>query len=75
MIRLEGRQQYFLLDTVSEVFTRHDSTDTIMKQLLQRKSTGHLMVVVAKGDKSRLLPVERDLLGFNKKLQETMSGL
>lgn len=75
MIRLDGRHQYFLLDTNAEVFTRHDSTDTIMKQLVTRKSTGHLLVVVAKGEKSRLVPVTGDLLDFNHKLHETMAGL
>ena len=75
MIRLDGRSQFFLLDTVSECYTRHDSTDTIMRQLVSRRRTEHLLVVVAKGAKSLLLPVEKDLLDFNKKLQETMANL
>jgi hypothetical protein len=75
MIRLDGRQQYWLLDTYNDIFTRHDSTDTIMRQLVTRKSTGNLLVVVAKGDKAKLLPVSRDLMEFNKTMQSTMANL
>ena len=74
MIRLE-QNQYFLLDFTTEVFTRFDTIDQLMRQLVTRRRTGHLVVQVVKKDRARLLPVDNDLLGFNQKLQKVMGEL
>lgn len=75
MVRLEGRSQYLILDFVGEVFTRHDTVEAVMKQLVSRKSKGHLIVAVVKGYKSKLMPVDSDLISYADTLKSAMSGL
>ena len=74
-IRLEGRSQFLILDFVGEVFTRHDTVEAVMKQLVQRKSKGHLVVAVVKGYKSKMVPVDSDLIAYADTLKSVMAGL
>jgi hypothetical protein len=73
MIQLT-RNHYLVLNYPAEVFQTFDDVNKLAGWLVGKR-TGHLVIAVVKGDRSRLFTVPQDLLGFRDVLLKTMTSL
>ena len=69
-----NRNYYLVVNTIAETATHFDDALRLVTSLFGRR-TNHLVIHVIKGDKARLLTVENDVVGFQKRLIETMNTL
>ena len=69
-----NRNYYLLHDTIGEIVTHYDDVYILTGRLMGKK-TSHLIVFVIKGDRAKLLPIDNDVMTFQKTLVETMRSL
>lgn len=73
MIQL-NRNRFLVLNYPAETFLAFDDPLRLISFLIGKR-TGHLVIVVLKGDRAKFLTVDNDLATFSRTLNETMAAL
>jgi hypothetical protein len=69
-----NRSFYRLVNNASETFVNYDDAYRLVGWLMGKR-TQNFTVEVIKGNKAKLLPVNTDVLAFQKELLDTMASL